>query len=122
MRLIPYLDHVLFKVSPGFRWGMGAVEDASIYLRRYSRSQKLIGSAMRVKRKGWRDWGIGISRVPLRTSPKTIYSAKVIAFFFKERTWTELASNTGGFSFHGIAETYSPPGAAIPAAARVGGR
>ena len=38
----------LFKVSPGFRRGIGAVEDASIYLRRYRGSQKLICSTMRV--------------------------------------------------------------------------
>ena len=38
----------LFKVLPGFRWRLGAVENASIYLRRYRRLQKLTCSTMRV--------------------------------------------------------------------------
>ena len=36
------------QVFSGFRRGMGTVEDASIYLRRYRGSQKLIRSTMRV--------------------------------------------------------------------------
>ena len=80
-------------IFPGFRRGMDAVEDAAIYLRRYRGLQKVILFATRVyfifdKTKkphlGVRDGGINswnFAHVPLQTSPKPTYSAKMIAAF-----------------------------------------
>ena len=59
------------------------------------------------------------ARAPLKTSQKPIYSAKMVAFFFKEKC-TESPLKAGGFSVYGESARVSPVGTVLLAPAPAG--